>query len=158
MGHGRFDLFSPIKKRWGTGNSRCTLKTAVGLDSDLSPSSHRTIGDTMKPPEVPMFAFTRISLARQYLLVSFLILFCGMLIIGAWVGRQIEIGVTHRIAAVTALYVDSLISHHLQYLMDTDVSNDYHEAEIDAFLTTTPIGQRIVAYKIWGADGRIIYS
>ncbi len=105
-----------------------------------------------------MFAFTSLSLARQYLLVSFLILSCGMLIVGAWVGRQIEIGVTRRIAAVTALYVDSLISHHLQYLMDTDVSNDSHEAKIDTFLTTTPLGQRIVAYKIWGADGRIIYS
>lgn len=105
-----------------------------------------------------MFAFTRLSLARQYLLVSFLILFCGMWILGAWVGRQIEIGVTHRIAAVTALYVDSLISHHLQYLLDTDVSNDYHEDEIDTFLTTTPLGQRIVAFKIWRGDGRIIYS
>ena len=105
-----------------------------------------------------MLAFTRLSLARQYLLVSFLILFFGMLIIGAWVGRQIEIGVTHRIAAVTALYVDSLVSHHLQYLMDTDVSNDYHEEEIDTFLTATPLGQRIVAFKIWGSDGRIMYS
>ncbi len=105
-----------------------------------------------------MFAFTRFSLARQYLLASFLILFCGMLIIGAWVGRQIEKGVTHRTAALTALYVDSLISHHLQYLMDADVSNDYHGAEIDHFLTNTPLGQRIVVYKIWGVDGSIIYS
>ena len=47
----------------------------------------------MASSEVFMLAFTRLSLARQYLLVSFLILFCGMLIIGAWVGRQIEIGV-----------------------------------------------------------------
>lgn len=105
-----------------------------------------------------MFAFTRLSLARQYLLVSFLILFCGMLIVGAWVGRQIEIGVTHRIAAVTALYVDSLISHHLQYLVDTDVPDNSHEAEIDTLLTTTPLGQRIVAFKVWAADGRILYS
>ncbi len=105
-----------------------------------------------------MFAFTRLSLARQYLLVSFLVLFCGMLIIGAWVGRQIEIGVTHRIAAVTALYVDSLVSHHLQYLLDTNVSDASHEAEIDALLTTTPLGQRVVAFKVWGPDGRILYS
>lgn len=105
-----------------------------------------------------MFAFTRLSLARQYLLVSFLILFCGMLIIGAWVGRQIEIGVTRRTAAVTALYVDSLISHHLQYLMDTDVPHDSPKAEIDTLLTTTPLGQRIVAFKVWGPTGRILYS
>jgi signal transduction histidine kinase len=112
----------------------------------------------MKLPEVPMFAFTRLSLARQYFLASFIILLCGLLIIGGWVGKQIEIGVTRRIAAVTALYVDSLIAHHLQYLMDTDVSNDSHEAEIDSILTTTPLGRRIVAYRIWGPDGDIIYS
>lgn len=105
-----------------------------------------------------MFAFTRLSLARQYLLVSFLVLFCGMLIMGAWVGRQIEIGVTRRTAAVTALYVDSLISHHLQYLMDVDVPDDSHKAEIATLLTTTPLGQRIVAFKVWGLDGRILYS
>ena len=105
-----------------------------------------------------MFAFTRLSLARQYLLVSFLILFCGMLIMGVWVGKQIEIGVTRRTSAVTALYVDSLISHHLQYLVDTDVPDISHETEIDTILTTTPLGQRIVAFKVWAPDGRILYS
>jgi signal transduction histidine kinase len=106
-----------------------------------------------------MFAFTRLSLARQYLLVSFLILFCGMLIISAWVGRQIEIGVMHRTAAITALYVDSLVTHHLQYLVDdTDSPNDSHAAELDTLLTTTPLGERIVAFKVWGRDGRILYS
>jgi len=90
-----------------------------------------------------MFAFTRLSLARQYLLASFLILFCGMLIMGAWVGKQIENGVTRRTAAVTALYVDSLISHHLQYLVDTDVPDNSHETEIDTLLTTTSLGQSV---------------
>ncbi|MBM4220783.1 MAG: hypothetical protein FJ170_02420 [Gammaproteobacteria bacterium] len=50
-----------------------------------------------------MFSFTRLSLARQFLIVSFIVLFGGMLILGAWVGRQIEIGVINRTAAVTAL-------------------------------------------------------
>ena len=105
-----------------------------------------------------MLAFTRLSLARQYLLVSFLILFCGMLIIGAWVGRQIEIGVMNRTAAITALYVDSLVSHHLQYLVDTNNPDLSHDAELDVLLTTTPLGERIVAFKVWGNDGRILYS
>ena len=94
-------------------------------NSDVSPSSYQAIDDTMESPEVFMSAFSRLSLARQFLLVSFLILSSGMLIIGTWVGKQIEIGVIHRTAAVTALYVDSLISHHLQYLMDTDVSKRF---------------------------------
>ncbi|MEK7788241.1 MAG: sensor histidine kinase, partial [Chloroflexota bacterium] len=63
-----------------------------------------------------MLTFTRLSLARQFLLLSFLILLSGMLIIGVWVGQQIEIGVVNRTAAVTALYVDSFIAPHLQEL------------------------------------------
>jgi hypothetical protein len=112
----------------------------------------------MKSPEMTMMVFTRLSLARQYLLVSFLILFCGMLIVGAWVGKQIEIGVTHRIAGVTALYVDSLVSHHLRHLLDRDLANATDNAEIDALLAATPLGQRIVELRVWGADGRILYS
>lgn len=105
-----------------------------------------------------MTVFTRLSLTRQFMLASFIILFSEMLIIGTWIGRQIEIGVIHRTAAVTALYVDSLISHHLQYLISPDIPNDSHDTEVDALLTTTPLGQRIVAFKVWGSDGRILYS
>lgn len=105
-----------------------------------------------------MFVFTRISFARQFLLASFVILFSGMLLIGTWVGRQIEIGVVHRTAAVTALYVDSLISHHLQYLIQPDASKNSHQADVDTLLTSTSLGQRIVAYKVWGSDGSILYS
>ena len=50
-----------------------------------------------------MFAFTRFSLARQFMLLSLLILLGGMGIIGTWVGRQIELGVINRTAAVTSL-------------------------------------------------------
>ncbi len=105
-----------------------------------------------------MFSFTRLSLARQFLIVSFIVLFSGMLFLGAWVGRQIEIGVVHRTAAVTALYVDSLVSHHLRDLILTGTASESHKAEIDALLTDTPLGQRVVAFKVWGADGRILYS
>jgi len=39
-----------------------------------------------------MVSFFRLSLARQFLLLSLLILISGMLIIGLWVSRQIELG------------------------------------------------------------------
>lgn len=106
----------------------------------------------------PMFAFTRLSLARQFLLVSFVILLTGMLIIGAWVGRQIEIGVINRTAAVTALYVDSFVSPHLQDLARSDQLDAGHLATLGALLGDTPLGRRIVAFKIWGPDGRVLYS
>ncbi len=105
-----------------------------------------------------MFTFTRLSLARQFLLVSFLILLTGMLVIGAWVGRQIEIGVVNRTAAVTALYVDSFVAPHLQDLAHANRLDAAHLASLGSLLTGTPLGQRIVAFKVWGADGRILYS
>ena len=105
-----------------------------------------------------MFAFTSLSLARQFLLMSFLILCTGMIIIGVWVGRQIEIGVANRTAVVTALYVDSFIAPHLQDLSHTDQLNSEHLEALGSLISDTPLGQRIVAFKVWGAEGRILYS
>jgi hypothetical protein len=105
-----------------------------------------------------MFAFARLSLARQFLLASFLILLIGMLVIGIWVGRQIEIGVANRTAAVTALYVDSFIAPHLQSLTHADQLDAEHLTSLGTLLTGTPLGQRIVAFKVWMADGTILYS
>jgi|CXWL01.1.fsa_nt_gi signal transduction histidine kinase len=105
-----------------------------------------------------MLTFTRLNLARQFLLLSFLILLSGMLIIGTWVGQQIEIGVVNRTAAVTALYVDSFIAPHLQELTRTDRLDTAHLEALGSLLAGTPLGQRIVAFKVWGPDGRILYS
>src|SRR3990172_1698640 len=105
-----------------------------------------------------LLAFTRLNFARQFLLVSFFILLAGMLIIGAWVGEQIEIGVANRTAAVSALYVDSFIAPHLQDLARSDQLDAEHLASLGSLLDGTPLGQRIVAFKVWGGDGRILYS
>ncbi len=100
----------------------------------------------------------RLSLARQFLLTSLVILLMGMLVIGSWVGRQIEIGVVNRVAAVTALYVDSFVSPHLQFLAREDHLGEVHMAALSGLLENTPLGQRIVAFKVWGPDGRILFS
>lgn len=105
-----------------------------------------------------MFAFTKFSLARQFMLVSFLILLTGMLIIGLWVGKQIEIGVTNRTAAVTSLYVDSFVSPYLQDLSRTGNLESRQLAALNRLLTETPLGKRIVAFKVWTPDGHILYS
>jgi signal transduction histidine kinase len=105
-----------------------------------------------------MFNFRRVTLARQFLLISFLILLTGMLVIGLWVGRQIEVGVINRTAAVTALYVDSFVAPHLQGLGRSGELDEVHLQELDSLLTGTPLGQRIVSFKVWAPDGRILYS
>ncbi len=105
-----------------------------------------------------MFAFTRFSLARQFMLVSLLILLAGMTIIGAWVSFQIERGVLSHTAAITALYMDSFVSPHLQSLMDANRLPEKDLAELDRLLQDTSLGQQIVSFKVWSPTGRILYS
>lgn len=105
-----------------------------------------------------MTAFTRLSLTRQFSLASFIILFGGMFIVGVWLAQQIETGVVDRTGAVTALYVDSFIAPRLQDLKNADRLDAENIAFLESLLINTPLGQEIVAFKVWGPEGRILYS
>ncbi|HXD42294.1 MAG TPA: sensor histidine kinase [Ramlibacter sp.] len=105
-----------------------------------------------------MHAFTRLSLSRQFLIASFPIVLIGMIGIGWWVGATIERGVANRIGAITSLYVDSFIAPHLQQLEHGNSLGAAPRAALDRLLTDTPLGQKIVAFKIWDQTGRVLYS
>jgi signal transduction histidine kinase len=105
-----------------------------------------------------MFAFTRFTLARQFLVLSFIILVTGMLFIGTWISNEIEQGVLNRTAAITALYVDSFVSPHLQSLQDDDRLSSDELAELGRLLSETSLGQQIVSFKIWSSEGQILYN
>lgn len=105
-----------------------------------------------------MPSFRNLSLSRQFLVASFPILLVGMIVIGLWVAREIERGVVSRLGAVTSLYVDSLVAPHMPYLLDADPIDAPHRAALDALLTDTALGQKIVAFNVWRPDGRIVYS
>ncbi len=99
-----------------------------------------------------------LSLATRFLVANLLVLLVAAVVLGVWVGRQIEIGVLNRTAAVTAMYVDSVISPQLQELRDTNVLEDPAVATIDHLLARTDLGQHVVSLKIWRTDGTIAYS
>jgi signal transduction histidine kinase len=105
-----------------------------------------------------MTPFARLTLSRQFLVASFPILLIGMLVVGWWVGNKIESGVLHRLGSVTSHYVESFISPHLQGLTDAPTLDDTQRAALNTLLTETPLGQKIVAFKIWDRSGRILYS
>ncbi|MBI4674874.1 MAG: sensor histidine kinase [Chloroflexi bacterium] len=98
------------------------------------------------------------SLAQQFMLASFVILVVGMLIIGAWTGAQIERGVINQTGSVTALYVDSFVAPQLQNLANEKRLDAAHQQTLDQMMTSTPLGKRIVAFKVWSPDGEILYS
>ena len=100
----------------------------------------------------------QLSLAQRFMLASLLILVTGMLGLGWWIGQQIAAGVVQNTAATTALYVDSFIAPEVQELSQRDALAPEHLANLRGLLQNTPLGQQIAAFKIWNAQGRILYS
>ena len=100
----------------------------------------------------------RLTLVQQFMLASLIILVASMLGIGWWVGRQIEIGVMNRTSGETALYVDSFIDPPLQELgQGADLAPE-HIAALNKLVEQTPLGQHIVAFKVWDTHGKVVYS
>ena len=92
------------------------------------------------------------------MLLSFPILLCGTLVIGWWIGEQVQDSVVHRMGGVTALYVGSFIAPHVQTLVDRDDLSASDHEPLRSDLANTPLGQKIVALKIWRRDGYVLFS
>lgn len=105
-----------------------------------------------------MIDFRHLNLSRQFLVTSFPIIFAGMLLIDFWVGAEIERGVVSRLGAVTSLYVDSLVAPHLKAMQEGAALAAANQQALDKVLSDTPLGKKIVAFNIWRADGRLLYS
>jgi signal transduction histidine kinase len=100
----------------------------------------------------------RLSLSQQYLLASLLVLIGGAIGVGLWVGQQIETGIISQTAGTTALYVDSFVTPHLQDYGRTGSLSSEEMQALGQLVENTPLGQRIVTFKVWDPQGRILYS
>jgi signal transduction histidine kinase len=92
------------------------------------------------------------------MVASLIILVSGMIGLGEWVGQQIEQGVIQRTAATTALFVDSFIAPNLQELAQSDTLSPEHIAVLNRLLDETALGQQIVFFNVWDAQGRVLFS
>jgi signal transduction histidine kinase len=102
--------------------------------------------------------FERFSLSQRFLLASFPLLLAATIVIGWWVGEQVEDSVVRRIGGVTALYVRSFVAPHAQTLASSDDLTPSDREDLAALLHNTPLGEKIVSLKIWRADGRVLFS
>lgn len=100
----------------------------------------------------------RLTLVRRFMVVSLVILVAGAYIIGSYVAAEIKSGVIERTAALTALYVDSFITPHLQELGSSQALSPVHFEHLDGLLTSTSLGRKIVSFKVWDPSGRIVYA
>ncbi len=100
----------------------------------------------------------RLNLTQQFMIAGLVIFMAAALGLGRWAGQQIEHSVVHRTAETTALFVDSFISPNLQELSATDTLTTEHIAVLDRLLDDTPLGRQIVSFKVWDAQGKVLYS
>ncbi|OWQ48307.1 hypothetical protein CDL60_06945 [Roseateles noduli] len=99
-----------------------------------------------------------LSLSQQFLLVSFPVLLASTLVIGWWVGKQVEESVVHRIGGDTALYVDGFIAPHLDGLNSTGQIGDADRRALESLVVDADWARRIVSLRIWRPDGVVLFS
>ncbi len=98
----------------------------------------------------------RLSLATQFAIAGSLVLTLATVGIGAWVTGRIEHSVVRNSANASALYMDSFISPLSQNLAtETELSPGAQRA-LDEIFTNTPLGERIISFKIWDLNGKVL--
>ena len=102
--------------------------------------------------------FKNLNLSQRFMLAGLFTLFIGLLGIGFWVENQITTGVIHRAGATTALYVESFVAPNLQELGTSEEILPEHALALENLLQDTPLGQQIVAFKVWNTRGKLLYS
>lgn len=82
----------------------------------------------------------------------------GMFLIGSWLAKKIETGVTQNAAITTALLMDSFIAPLAQELSDNDTLSIGPIRALDEVLDTPALKESVVSIKIWKPGGLIAYS
>jgi signal transduction histidine kinase len=99
-----------------------------------------------------------LSLTTQFLLANLVVFVGAMLVVGAWIGQQIESSILDRTASEAAIYVNSVIAPRLRSLVVERWLTESELAQMDNLFNTTLLGQQVVTVKVWAADGQILYS
>jgi signal transduction histidine kinase len=99
-----------------------------------------------------------LSLAGQYNVTSLVVLLLSMLFTGWWVGHQIRVGVIHRTAATSALYIQGFLANQLGDLGSSDWLSKTQTEAIEKTLANTPLGKEIVSVKIWAPGGKVVFG
>ncbi|MEI7743940.1 MAG: sensor histidine kinase [Chloroflexota bacterium] len=99
-----------------------------------------------------------LSLARRFLLANLVVVVVASLAVAAWVGVQLENGVLSRTSAVTALYIESFVEPELTSMATSQALPAASVSRLDALLSSTQLGERVVSFRVWSPDGTIVYS
>ncbi len=110
----------------------------------------------MSVRERPRSLWSEMSLAGQFALAGGLVMFLAAIVVGFWVSRRIEDAVVRNTANATALYMESFVAPLIQDLATSDHIAPQNADALARLLSDTPLGQRVVSFKIWTKEARIV--
>ena len=99
-----------------------------------------------------------LTLPGQFLLAGAFVMIAAMFFVGNWVAQRIEDAVVQNSASSAALYMESFISPLGQELEETDTLSAPARQALAEIFDGTTLGERIVSYKIWMSNGRIVHA
>jgi signal transduction histidine kinase len=98
------------------------------------------------------------SLARQFGTCASIVLVPAMVVIGVWVGSQIEEGATQRAGSSALLYMESFVEPLIQELGSGAELSPTSVERLGRLLQDTSLGQRVLTFKIWRPGGVVVAS
>lgn len=97
-------------------------------------------------------------LKSQFGIIAGIVITIGMTSLGIWVSERIQRSVVQHSADSAALYLSSFVAPLVQSnMVDGILAKEAHD-NIDALLASSILGDDVVDIKVWGLDGRLLYS
>ncbi len=111
-----------------------------------------------RPPTDIASARQPLPLHQRFAFVGSVVTLLGMIIIGTWVSREIETGVTRNSAISSALFMESLIAPLSQELAASETLSRSTIARLRELLSNPPLSDEIISAKIWRPGGLLAFS
>lgn len=102
--------------------------------------------------------FRQLNVSGQFLAVSFAVLVGGMVSIGAWLGHEIASSAVNRAAAIATAYAESIVATQLREHTSGGAIDNEARAALDRVFVEGPLRRKVVRFKLWDPEGRILYS
>ena len=100
----------------------------------------------------------RLTLAQKFAVLCLVILVAGALVLGRLVATEIRAKVMQRTSSTAALYVESVVSPHVQELSSASTISPQNVAALDAVVENPAFREKIVSVKIWLPGGAVAYA
>ncbi len=101
---------------------------------------------------------SRLNVTRSLLVGSSAVLLVGTLAMGIWLSSAAQKKLIDHESELYALYVDSVLSDQATARSGDGLLSDADMLALDKLLHGTRLAERIVAFKLWSRDGRVLYS